>query len=168
MSLVRAARALRDFFPKVLDAIAAKGKHEVIFIDGLDQLKEDADGERDLSFLPNNPPQGIVFVLGTRPNETLHPLELHKPHHTYHLLGLTRHDFDLILQHRKVYLEPGLADRFYKAMGENALYLDLVAKELAQAGDAKSEEIIERIADDPENIFSLSTDPTEAASGRVA
>ena len=96
--------ALRDFFPKVLDAIAAKGKQEVIFIDGLDQLKEDADGERDLSFLPDNPPQGIVFVLGTRPNETLHPLELRKPHHPYHLPGITRHDFDLILQHRNVQL----------------------------------------------------------------
>ena len=149
--------ALRDFFPKVLDTIAAKGTQEVIFIDGLDQLKEDADGERDLSSLPDNPPQGIVFVLGTRPNETLYPLELRKPHHPYLLPGITRHDFGLILQHRNVRLEPGLADRFYKAMGENALYLDLVAKELAQAGEAKPEEIIERIADDPENIFSLST-----------
>jgi len=149
--------ALRDFFPKVLDAIAAKGAQEVIFIDGLDQLKEDADGERDLSFLPDNPPQGIVFVLGTRPNETLQPLELRKPHHPYHLAGLTRHDFDLILQHRSAPLEPGLADRFYKVMGENALYLDLIAKELAQAGATRPEELIERIADDPENIFTLTT-----------
>jgi hypothetical protein len=147
--------ALCDFFPKVLDAIAAKGKQEVIFIDGLDQLKEDSDGERDLSFLPDNPPQGIVFVLGTRPNETLHPLELRKPHHPYRLLGMMRGDFDLILQHRNVPLERGLADRFYKAMGENALYLDLVAKELAQAGAANLEAIIERVADDPQNIFTL-------------
>ena len=149
--------ALREFFPKVLDAIATQSTQEVIFIDGLDQLLEDLNGERDLSFLPNNPPQGIVFVLGTRPNETLHPLELRKPHHSYRLAGITRHDFSLILQHRSVQLEPGLADRFYKAMGENALYLDLVARELAQAGTATPEKIIEHVTYDPENIFSLST-----------
>ncbi len=101
----------------MLDAITLKGAQEVIFSDGLDQLKEEADGERDLSFLPDNPPQGIVFVLGTRPNETLQPLKLRKPHHTYHFPGLIRGDFDLILQHRNVQLEPELADRFYKAMG---------------------------------------------------
>jgi hypothetical protein len=140
----------------VLEAIAARNRQEVIFIDGLDQLREDADGERDLSFFPKNPPQGIVFVLGTRPNETLYPLELRKPHHSYHLPGITREDFNLILQHRNVDLEPDLADQFYKEMGENALYLDLVAKELAQASTLKPEALIERIADDPENIISLS------------
>jgi len=149
--------ALRDFFPKVLKAIAAKGTQEVIFIDGLDQLMEDLSGERDLSFLPNYPPEGIVFVVGSRPNETLHQLELRKPLHTYHLQGITRHDFDLILQHRNVRLELGLADRYYKTMGENALYLDLVAKELAQASALKSKAISDRVADDPENIFSLTT-----------
>jgi hypothetical protein len=100
----------------VLDAIAVQGKQKVIVIDGLDQLKEDTDGERDLSFLPDSPPAGIVFVLGTRPNETLRSLELRKP-----------------------------------------LHLDLVAKELAQAGALDPEAIIERVADDPENIFSLTT-----------
>jgi hypothetical protein len=48
--------ALRDYFPKVLAELAAKGGQEVIFVDGLDQLQEDAGGERDLSFLPPNPP----------------------------------------------------------------------------------------------------------------
>jgi hypothetical protein len=81
--------ALRDFFPKVLTAIAAKGHQEVIFIDGLDQLKEDSDGERDLSFLPDNPSERIVFVLGTRPNETLRPLALRKPLHPYYLPSIT-------------------------------------------------------------------------------
>jgi tetratricopeptide (TPR) repeat protein len=50
-----------------------------------------------------------------------------------------------------------LTVRFYKAMGENALYLDLVAKELSQNGTAKPEEIILRVTDDPDNIFYLST-----------
>ncbi|HLG63765.1 MAG TPA: ATP-binding protein [Ktedonosporobacter sp.] len=62
---------LSDYFPKVLSEVAAKGGQEIIFIDGLDQLKADSNGERDLSFLPTNPPPGIVFVLGTRPNDTL-------------------------------------------------------------------------------------------------
>lgn len=119
--------ALRDYFPKVLREITEKGGQEVIFIDGLDQLKEDMDGERDLSFLPNNPPAGTVFVLGTRPNDTLRPLELLKPHYAYPLPNLSRQDFNLLLEHRKVKLDRVLADRFYKAMQENALYLDLVA-----------------------------------------
>src|SRR5207245_2863865 len=77
--------ALRDYFPKVLQEIIAKGRQEVIFLDGLDQLEDEQSGTRDLSFLPNNPPPGIVFVLGTRPNDTLRPLELLKPHYEYKL-----------------------------------------------------------------------------------
>jgi tetratricopeptide (TPR) repeat protein len=149
--------ALRDYFPKVLAEVVAKGKQEVIFIDGLDQLMEDANGERDLSFLPDNPPEGIVFVLGTRPNDTLHPLELRKPHVMYHLPNLSRPDFTLILQHRHVHLDRALADQFYKTIQENALYLDLVAKELSNNEAVKPEEIIQHVADDPENIFYLST-----------
>ncbi len=108
--------ALRDYFTKVLAELAAQGGQEVIFIDGLDQLEEDATGVRDLSFLPNNPPSGVVFVLGTRPNDTLRPLELLKPRHEYQLPNLSREDFNLILQRRHVQLDQGLADRFYHAM----------------------------------------------------
>src|SRR5207249_7420057 len=110
------------------------GKQEVIFIDGLDQLEEDFSGVRDLSFLPINPPQAVVFVLGTRPNDTLRPLALLKPHCEYELPNLSRHDFDLILRHRQVDLDRTLADQFYQVMQENALYLDLVARELAEGG----------------------------------
>jgi len=148
--------ALRDYFPKVLAELAAQGGKEVIFIDGLDQLEEDATGLRDLSFLPNNPSPGVVFVLGTRPNDTLRPLELLKPRYEYQLPNLSREDFNLILQHRQVPLERSLADRFYHAMQGNALYLDLLAKELAKQGTTASEAFIKQVADNPEHLFSLS------------
>ena len=150
--------ALRDYFPKVLHEVVAKGGQEVIFIDGLDQLEEEQSGVRDLSFLPNNPPQGIVFVLGTRPNDTLKPLELLKPRHEYKLPNLSRKDFDLILQRRQVQLDKELTDQLYRIMQENALYLDLIAKELAQEKAVRPEDIITRVVNDPEAIFSLSID----------
>ncbi|BCL82728.1 TIR and AAA domain-containing protein [Ktedonobacteria bacterium brp13] len=150
--------ALRDFFPKVLQEVERKGGRELIFIDGLDQIKEDMDGIRDLSFLPLAPPAGIVFVLGTRPNDTLQPLELLKPHYMYQLPNLSRPDFDLLLQQRHIQISPEMAARFYEAMEENALYLNLVAKELAQTEAFTPEEIIQRVATNPNNIFTLSID----------
>jgi hypothetical protein len=148
--------ALRDFFPRVLADLVAKGGQAIIFIDGLDQLEEELSGRRDLSFLPNDPPAGVVFVLGTRPDDTLKPLQLLKPHHEYKLPDISREDFGLVLQHRKVKLSQELANRFYSAMNENALYLDLVARELTEAGAAQPEEVIKRVADNPDNLFSLS------------
>ena len=150
--------ALRDYFPKVLAEVEAKGGKEVIFLDGLDQLEEELSGSRDLSFLPTNPPPGIVFVLGTRPNDTLRPLELLKPHQEYRLPNLSRQDFDLILQRRHVYLDRILADQFYQVMQENALYLDLVARELAENDALASIDMIQQMSDNPNNLFSLSID----------
>ena len=148
--------ALRDYFAAALRDMAKQGHQEIIYIDGLDQIEEDASGVRDLSFLPEEPPAGVVFVLGTRPNDTLKPLELRKPQHEYWLPALSRVDFDLILAHRGVQLDVALATRFYVAMQENALYLDLVARELAQADATEPEQIIARVADNPANLFSLS------------
>ncbi len=148
--------ALGEYFPKVLADLVEKGGREVIFIDGLDQLKEDVDGERDLSFLPNDLPSGIVLVLGTRPDDALRPLKLLKPHYEYRLPNLSRQDFDLILEHRGTRLEKNLADEYYQAMQENALYLDLVAKELAEDETAIPAAMVKRIADNPNNLFSLS------------
>jgi type II secretory pathway predicted ATPase ExeA len=127
--------ALCESFPRLLKDIAEQGGQEIIFIDGLDQLQPDQQtGLRDLSFLPQgpgNPPQGIVFVLGTRPNETLRPLELLKPLKEYPLPDVSRADFHLILRHRGVTLESSLANRFHEMLKKNALYLDLVAQEFA-------------------------------------
>ena len=147
--------ALRDYFPKVLQEVVDRGGKEIIFIDGLDQLEEDFDGVRDLSFLPPNPPVGIVFVLGTRPNDTLKPLTLLKQHDEYRLPNLSQEDFDLILQRYHISLERELTDQFYKAMGENALYLNLVAKELAEHEIDNPITIINRISQNPDQIFSL-------------
>jgi hypothetical protein len=147
--------ALRDYFPKVLGEVVAKGGREVIFIDGLDQLEAEANDERDLSFLPDNPPAGVVFVLGTRPNDTLRPLKLLKPHDEYELPNLSREDFDLILRYRHVQLDRDLVDQLYQAMQGNALFLDLLAKELATRGTSSPEALIKQLAHDPEHLFSL-------------
>ncbi len=157
--------ALRDFFPKVLNDIVAKGGQEIIFIDGLDQIESDSNGMRDLSFLPTNPPVGIVFVLGTRPDDTLKPLALLKPTQSYLLPPLSRDDFSLLLQHRQVPpLEPWVADQFYEKMEQNALYLDLLARELHNQGSITSnaiETIIHQLAENPDNIFSLALERLE-------
>ncbi|MFV9506454.1 MAG: tetratricopeptide repeat protein [Oscillochloridaceae bacterium umkhey_bin13] len=155
--------ALRDYFAQALREIADMGRQELIVIDGLDQIEEDLNGERDLSFLPLEPPSGIVFLLGTRPNDALKPLELRKPHTEYWLPNLSREDFALILAHRGVTnLDASLVERFYRAMHENALYLDLVARELTQPNALNPELLIARIADDPENLFSLSIERLRA------
>ncbi len=157
--------ALRDYFARALEEIAASGTGEIIYIDGLDQLEEEANGTRDLSFLPLDPPDGIVFVLGTRPNDVLRPLELRKPNTVYALPNLSRADFDLVLAHRNARLDPALADRFYATMRASALYLDLVARELALDDAADPEAIIERVADDPRHLFSLSIERLKRAGG---
>ncbi|GCE15328.1 caspase family protein [Tengunoibacter tsumagoiensis] len=147
--------ALRDYLPNLLREIASKGGQEVLFIDGLDQIEEDLNGVRDLSFLPTNPPAGIVFVLATRPNDALQPLTLLKPHHRYALPNLSRADFALILQHHNVRLDRHLADQFYEKMEENALYLDLVARELQESPDLSPQDLIQRLATNPNNLFSV-------------
>ncbi|HEU4326274.1 MAG TPA: hypothetical protein VFS21_24250, partial [Roseiflexaceae bacterium] len=149
---------LSDSFHKVIVEVAKRGGRELIFIDGLDQLQEDANGERDLSFLPTSLPSGIVFVLGTRPNDTRKLLELRISHTLYELPNLSRADFDLVLAHRSVLLERNLGDRFYHKMQANALYLDLVARELAVDNTVKPESFIERLASGPDRLFKLSID----------
>ncbi len=155
--------ALCDYFPAVLKEIAKQGGKEIIFIDGLDQLEEDGlsdgqQGKRDLSFLPNDVPPGMVFVLGTRPNDTLRPLQLLKPFNEHKLSNLSHADFELILQHHGVVLEPHIIDQFYRILNENALFLDLAANELAERGPistAEVETIINQITENPENLFGL-------------
>jgi len=147
--------SLKAFFPSVLDAVIKKGGHEVIFIDGLDQIEGDQNGKRDLTFLPLNPPKGIVFVLGTRPDDTLKPLKALKPSVEYELPDLSRQDFDLILAHRNVQLDKRLADRLHLTL-HNALYLDLAARELIDANESDLVTLLQKISDDPDNIFTFS------------
>ncbi|MEI8167765.1 MAG: hypothetical protein WCG26_15395, partial [Chloroflexales bacterium] len=148
--------ALHAYFAQALRALATLGRRELIIIDGLDQLATDADGVRDLSFLPLVPPPGIVFLLGTRPHDTLHPLELRTPATTYWLSPLSRADFDLVLRHRQVGdLDPALVDRFYAAMEGNALYLDLIACELARPDVLPPDELIALLFNQPGQLFAL-------------
>lgn len=125
-------------------------------------------GLLDISFLPQGPNTllpGIVIVLGTRPDDTLAPMHIPDPHQEYQIPSLSRSDFDLLLQRRQVKssLLQGqlLGDRFYEAVGKNTLYLDLVAKELAQRetlSEAQIDEFIALLNENLENIFGFSLD----------
>jgi AAA ATPase domain len=146
---------LRDYFKKLLEEIAAKGKAEIIFIDGLDQLENELNGSRDLSFLPPNVPNKIVFVLGTRPNDTLKPLELLKPLREYRLPDLTLPDFGLLLKRFGVKTDPTTVSQLYELMQHNALYLTLASQELSKGENANPTEIIQVISDNPDYLFSI-------------
>ena len=159
-------------FHWMLSHLAEQGKTEIIFIDGLDQLQPDQPtGWRDLSFLPqgtDGPPPGIVFVLGTRPDDTRRPLDALKPFREYPLPGLSRSDFTQVLHRRGVTLEAGQADRLYEVLNENALYLDQVAQELAKRPALTAEEveqIVRQVAEDPENLFSLAIERLRGQQG---
>src|SRR5579859_2878998 len=61
----------------------------------------------------------------------------------------------MLIQH-KVALEQRLRTRLYQTLQGNALFLNLAAAELESHESVTPEEIIRRLADDPEGIFSLS------------
>jgi tetratricopeptide (TPR) repeat protein/lipopolysaccharide biosynthesis regulator YciM len=146
-------------FLGVLKAIAEKKAQEVIYIDGLDQLEMDpAATVPNLSFLPSRLPVGIVIVMGTRPNKTLDEvlrLTQLKPDESYPLQGLSREDFDLLLQRHKVPLSVALSNSLYQRLTNNPLYLDLVARELRASHGLGSEQLIARVASDPNDIFTI-------------
>jgi len=152
-------------FDQMLREISEHGHKEIIFIDGLDQLKHNVGGERNLDFLPNTLPEGIVIVLGTRPDDTLKQLKIHlgyKELPLYELRELSKDDFCRLLKHYKAPLNDRqeLVDYFYEKLGKNALYLDLLAQELTKPDAMKVEDIVEdvikRIEDDPDNIYTIS------------
>lgn len=152
--------ALRDYFVKALREVAEVARPgELIFIDGLDQLEDELSGSRDLSFLPTDVPRQVVFVLATRPNDTLKPLRLLKPHYEYRLPDLSRADFDLLLARYRLVPPRPVADRYYETMQHNALYLSLAAEELAgyeaEPEQLQAQEIIDRVATNPDRLFSL-------------
>jgi transcriptional regulator with XRE-family HTH domain/tetratricopeptide (TPR) repeat protein len=155
---------LSDMFSAILREISKQGGQEVIYIDGLDQIREEPDDTRDLSFLPSNPPNGIVFIVSTRPNDTMSPLKLRKPLYEYKVSSITRNDFDLILENRNIKLNSYTTNRFYQLMEGNALYLDLAAKLLASRDNIEPENLILAVTDNPENIFSFLVGP----HGRLA
>nr|BBH92098.1 hypothetical protein KTA_02970 [Thermogemmatispora argillosa] len=165
--------ALSAAFAQLLQELARHGKQEVIFIDGLDQLQPDPQsGWRDLSFLPQgpgHPPPGIVFVLGTRPDDTLQPLELAKPRRVYPLPRLSAGDFAELLRQRQVHLSAELERRSYEVLDGHALFLDLLAKELAvrrRLAPGEVEALVERLSSDPEQVFTLALERLRRERGQ--
>jgi hypothetical protein len=145
-------------FLGVLKAIADKGVQEVIYIDGLDQLTIGSPTSPDMGFLPDRPPRGIVIVVGTRPNQTLDQvlsITNLKRNDPYPLPGLSREDFDLLLQRHDVSLSAALRDSLYRRLTNNPLYLDLVAQELRESNDLYPEDLIARVESNPNNIFTI-------------
>ncbi len=151
---------LRDYLRRILNDIALKGAREVIFIDGLDQLDTHAasPGDIDISFLPYPLPPGIVVVVGTRRGRTLRALEQlirMQEEDRYELHGLSREDFEQLLHKRKAKLATPLGDRLYQSLKQNVLYLDLAVRELLAQHDLGPEELIARVASNPDNIFTI-------------
>lgn len=144
---------LGDAFKRLLRDVHAAGVQEIIYLDGIDQFEREANGSRDLSFLPEKPPSGIVFVLGTRPDDTLQPLKLRTPHQTYHLGPLSEDDFAAVLRSRGIQFDRADIDRLYRAMERNALFLRLAGRELEQNRAFSPDALIRRVANNPVACF---------------
>jgi tetratricopeptide (TPR) repeat protein len=150
--------SLSGNFPLVLDEVAKKGAQEVIYIDGIDQLITGAIDEQGLGFLPAKLPHGIVIVIGTRPNDTLKELEpiIGTPKlDLVEVKALSFADFELLLQPREEPLSPHLIRGFYDALKGNALYLDLLAQELNASNDTPPDDLIARLENNPNHIFTF-------------
>jgi tetratricopeptide (TPR) repeat protein len=155
---------LRDTFIRVLNELGTRQRQAIVVIDGLDQLADDDTGARDLSFLPPTLPSGVVLVLSTRPNDVLRDLSSLALRNQYVVPPLSRSDFELLLARRGVTISGVLADRFYDVVQQNALYLDLVSRELAVSPSRDPEEVIRHVSDDPNAIFSFAI----GAGGRLS
>ncbi|NJO83727.1 MAG: hypothetical protein HC828_13625, partial [Blastochloris sp.] len=138
----------------------------MIIIDGLDQLPSESDGRRDISFLPSVVPSGIVLVIGTRPDDTLVELS-QKPQSTvYEIPHLSRSDFEFILKQKKLELDSSLIQRLYVTLQQNALYLDLAVRELIAQPALEAEDLLHRVADNPDNLFSFTIDRLSLGSNQ--
>lgn len=92
-------------------------------------------------------------MLGTRPDDTLQPLESKKIQVEYRLPHLSLRDFQqLLIKHGVV---SGVAQRLYDALQANAFYLALIVQELKAGPIADFEAFVQRISDNPENLFGL-------------
>jgi hypothetical protein len=158
--------AMKDLFAAVLRDVAAQGHEETIYLDGLDQLEPELSGVRDLSFLPPQPPPGMVIVLGTRPDDTLRPLEpLHKV--DYWLPKLSQTDFTTFLQARAVYLPSTQVMELYAALEGNALYLTLAATQLQRTAQADIAGLVRTITANPGSLFTVTLDRIRRSHERL-
>jgi Caspase domain len=149
---------LSSSFPLALNEVARKGAQEVIYIDGIDQLINGVATEQGLGFLPARLPPGIVIVIGMRPDNTLKELNpiIGTPDlDLFELKAFSLADFERLLQAREEPISSHLIQRFHEALKGNTLYLDLLARELKVNRDNPPDELIARLENNPDHIFTL-------------
>src|SRR6266540_589229 len=143
----------------LLDQLHQLGMQEVIFIDGLDQIKPDLRiGERDLSFLPLELPPGIVIVVGTRPDDTLKPLAVRAPLDPYPLPPLSLDDFAVLLRARQAVLAPTQRTTLHGLLQGNAFDLDFIAKLVATTPGAELDTLLAAVKRNPRHLFGITLD----------
>ena len=146
--------AMKGEFARILDELAKQGIHETIYLDGLDQLQPEIDGSRDLSFLPPQPPPSIVIVLGSRPDETLKPLEiLHRV--DYDLPPLSEPDALALWRSVQPGVADGLLHDLYTALKGNALFVHLAADTMHHQSVIDATSLIRQIEQNPQNLFGI-------------
>jgi tetratricopeptide (TPR) repeat protein len=144
--------ALRNSFEALLSNLAAD-RPLTLVIDGLDQIEPDQAGRRDLSFLPERLPPGIVMVIGTRPDDTLKPLKLRTPHREYCLPPLSEADFAALLRDRGVTLSAHEQSELYQALNGNAFDLAFLAQEIRQTPTTEIAALLRRVIANPRDLF---------------
>ncbi|MDZ7371945.1 MAG: ATP-binding protein [candidate division KSB1 bacterium] len=145
---------LHNSLMALLDRLA----HErplTLMIDGLDQIPVDRDlGQRDLGFLPERLPAGVVIVIGTRPDDTLVPLKLLTACREYPLPPLSLADFATLLDRRGVALSEADRAALHTALHGNAFDLAFLAQELQrEPNPADAQALIRRVITNPRDIF---------------
>ncbi|MBM7846665.1 CHAT domain-containing protein [Herpetosiphon giganteus] len=154
---------LKGEFFRLLDYLSKQGIEETIYLDGLDQLQLESDGSRDLSFLPPQPPPGIVIVLGSRPNETLKPLEIvHRV--DYPLPRLSEGDAFEIWSEVQPSIADGLLHDLYRVLNGNALFVQLAANTMREQSVVDATSLIQEIKQNPSNLFGITLDQVKNRS----
>ena len=144
--------ALYNSFEILLNDLAAQ-RPLTLVIDGLDQIEPDLAGRRDLSFLPERLPPGVVLVIGTRPDDTLKPLKLRTPHCEYRLPPLSEADFAALLHDRGVTLSAHEQSKLYHALNGNAFDLAFLAQEIRQTPATDIAALLQRVIANPRDLF---------------
>jgi ATP/maltotriose-dependent transcriptional regulator MalT len=148
---------LYNSFEILLNDLAAQ-RPLTLVIDGLDQIEPDLAGRRDLSFLPERLPPGVVLVIGTRPDDTLKPLKLRTPHREYCLPPLSEADFGELLRDRGVTLSAHEQSELYQALNGNAFDLAFLAQEIRQTPTTEIAALLRRVIANPRDLFTPTLD----------
>lgn len=150
---------LRNSLLALLDRLARE-RPLTLIIDGLDQIPVEGNlGQRDLSFLPERLPAGVVIVIGTRPDDTLVPLKLLTACREYPLPPLSLADFTTLLDRRGVALSEADRVELHRKLHGNAFDLAFLAKELQREPNlADAQALIRRVIANPNNIFTSTID----------